>query len=87
MANIQQAIDCYEQLFAQKTNVPSWAYFDTAQAWASLGDGEKALKYLRMAAKSGWPAVEETTQVPEFQFLHDRPEWQEVIEHIKQNQK
>jgi RimJ/RimL family protein N-acetyltransferase len=83
----QQAIDCYEQLFAQKADVPSWAYFDTAQAWASLGEGEKALNYLQMAAKNGWPAVEETTQAPEFQFLHDKPEWQEVIEQIKQNQK
>ncbi len=83
----QHAIDSYEQLFSQKTDVPSWAYFDTAQAYASLGEGEKALKYLGLAAKSGWPAVEETTQAPEFKFLHDRHEWQEVIEHIKQNQK
>ena len=83
----QHAIDCYERLFAQKADVPSWAYFDTAQAWASLGEGEKALKYLRLASKSGWPAVEETTQAPEFQFLHNLPEWQEIIEHIKQNQK
>ena len=83
----QHAIDCYERLFAQKADVPSWAYFDTAQAWASLGNGENALKYLRMAAKSGWPAVEETIQTPEFQFLHDWPEWQEVIERIQQNRK
>ncbi len=83
----QHAIDCYERLFAQTADVPSWAYFDTAQAWASLGEGEKALKYLRMAVKSGWPAVEETEQAPEFQFLHDLPEWQVIIDHIQQNQK
>ena len=83
----QQAIDCYEKLFTQKADIPSWAYFDTAQAWAFLEEGEKALKYLQMAAQRGWPAVEETIQTPEFQFLHDLPEWQEVVEHIKRNRK
>jgi RimJ/RimL family protein N-acetyltransferase len=82
-----QAIDCYERLFAQKYDAPSWAYFDTAQAWAALGEGEKALKYLRMAAERGWSAVGETEQSPEFQLFHNLPEWQEVVEQIKQNQK
>jgi len=83
----RQAIDAYEQLFAQKADVPTWAYFDTAQAWAALGDGENALKYLRMAAKHGWSAADATQQTPEFQILHDSPEWEKVLERIRQNQK
>jgi len=77
------AIDCYEQLFAQKADIPSWAYFDTAQAWAALDDGDNAVRYLRLAAKSGWSAVEITEQTPEFQLLHDTPEWVEVIERMR----
>jgi len=83
----RQAINCYEQLFDQKANVPIWAYLDTAQAWAALGEGNNALKYLQIAAKQGLSAVETVKQIPEFQFLHDWPAWQEVIEGIQQNRK
>jgi GNAT superfamily N-acetyltransferase len=83
----RRAIDCYEQLFAQKADVPTWAYYDTVQAWAALGDIENAIKYLRIAAKNGWSAVDATEQTPEFQILHDSPEWTDVIERIRQNQK
>jgi GNAT superfamily N-acetyltransferase len=82
----QQAIELYEQLFAQKADVPNWAYFDTAQAYAALGNAEKALQYLRMAAKEGWPAAEITAQTLEFQILHGTPEWDAVIEQIRKNQ-
>ena len=81
----QQAIRSYEDLFRQEAAVPTWAYYDTAQAWAALGEAENAIKYLRMAAKEGWSAVEMTEKVPEFQFLRDQPEWAEVIAKIKQN--
>jgi GNAT superfamily N-acetyltransferase len=82
-----RAIQCYEDLFAQKATVPTWAYFDTAQAWAALGGNENAIKYLRMAAKEGWSAVEIVEQAPEFKFLHGLPEWAEVINHMRQNQR
>ncbi len=82
----EEAIDLYEQLFAQKTDVPTWAYFDTAQACAALGDADKALKYLRLAAKQGWPDFELTTQTAEFKILHKNPEWAAIIEKIRQNQ-
>ena len=81
----RQAIDCYEQLFAQKTDIPEWAYFDTAQAWAALGESQNAIKYLRMAAKEGWSALEITEKTSEFQILHNLPEWSDVIERIRQN--
>ena len=81
----RQAINCYEQLFDQKADVPIWAYLDTAQAWAALGEGNHALKYLQIAAKQGLSAVETVKQIPEFQFLHDWPAWHELIERIQQN--
>lgn len=81
----QQAIEGYETLFASESNIPIWAYFDTAQAWAGMGEREHALKYLRMAAKNGWSAVEMTEQTPEFQFLKDLPEWIVLIERILKN--
>jgi len=81
----RQAIDCYEELFASESNIPTWAYFDTAQAWAGLGEREPALKYLRMAAKDGWSAVEMTEQTTEFHILKEMPEWTDVIERMLQN--
>jgi len=82
----QQAIELYEELFAQKADLPSWAYFDTAQACAALGQGDKALQYLRIAVKQGWSAVEMTEGTEEFQILHDRPEWEAVLESMRQQQ-
>jgi RimJ/RimL family protein N-acetyltransferase len=83
----RRAIDYYEQLFAQKTDIPAWAYFDNAQAWAALRERANAIKYLRMAAKEGWSAVDATEKTSEFQILHDLSEWTDVIERIRQNKK
>ena len=83
----REAIKVYEELFSQEANVPLWAYFDTAQAWAALEDAENALKYLRIAAREGWPAVEMTEKTPEFQFLQNRREWVQIIAQMRKNQK
>jgi len=83
----REAIEIYEKIFAQKTDIPTWAYFDTAQAWAALGDGENAIKYLRLAAKDGWTAVELVEQTKEFKFLKEIPQWDDVIERMQQNKK
>lgn len=82
----QEAIELYEQLFAQKADVPTWAYFDTAQACAAIGETDKALKYLRVAAKQGWSAVEMTEQTAEFKILHTSSEWAAIIAKIKKNE-
>jgi len=81
----EEAIELYEQLFEQKVDVPTWAYFDTAQACAAIGEEHKALKYLRMAAKQGWAAVEMTEQTAEFKILHKSPEWPAIIAKIRKN--
>ena len=83
----KKAIEVYEQLFAQGAEVPLWAYFDTAQAWAALGDSSNAIKYLRLAVEHGWSAVDATLQTTEFEILHNTSEWDEVIERIRDNQK
>jgi GNAT superfamily N-acetyltransferase len=76
----QEAIDRYEELFAQQANPPVWAYFDTAQACAALGQVDKALKYLHTAVKQGWSDVTSIESTSEFQILHDRPEWEDLLE-------
>ena len=83
----QTAVARYEELFARQANVPLWAYFDTAQACAALGQQEAALKYLRIAAKLGWSAVEMTEQTEEFSILYDTPEWTDLMARIRRNQK
>jgi RimJ/RimL family protein N-acetyltransferase len=80
----REAIELYEQLFSQKADVPTWAYFDTAQAWAALGEAEDALKYLKIAVKQGWKAVELTEQTAEFKLLHERPEWEALLGRMRQ---
>jgi GNAT superfamily N-acetyltransferase len=80
----REAVEIYEQLFAQKADVPTWAYFDTAQACAALGDAEKALKYLQMAVKQGWSAASLTEQTTEFKILHEKPEWEALIKRMRQ---
>jgi len=79
----REAIELYEQLFAQKADVPTWTYFDTAQACAALGDSEKALRYLKIAVKQGWSAVELTEQTVEFKILHENPEWEALLKRIR----
>ena len=79
----KEAIDLYEDLFAKNVDLPNWTYFDTAQACAALGQEEKALKYLRIAAKQGWTAVALTESTEEFQILHDNPEWEVVLERMR----
>ncbi len=82
----EEAVELYEELFAQKAEVPAWAYFDTAQACAALGEIEKALKYLRMAVKHGWSEIDMTEQTAEFKVLHHLPEWAAMLEQMRQNQ-
>jgi len=83
----RHAIECYEQLFTEKDDIASWAYFDTAQAWAGLGESEKAISYLRQAAENGWTDVSVTEQTPEFEVLHNLPEWKSVLDEIRKNHK
>jgi RimJ/RimL family protein N-acetyltransferase len=80
----RKAVELYEQLFSQKADVPTWAYFDTAQGCAALGDTEKALRYLKIAVKQGWSAVELTEQTAEFEILHAMPEWEALLERMRQ---
>jgi RimJ/RimL family protein N-acetyltransferase len=83
----RESIKLYEQLFAQKADVPTWAYFDTAQGYAAIGEADNALRYLRMAAKQGWSAVEMTEQAAEFGLLHKSPEWDIIVSKIRKNRK
>lgn len=80
----QEAIELYEELFAQNAELPTWAYFDTAQACAALGQADKALKYLQVAVKQGWTAVELTEGTEEFQILQGTPEWDNLIGRMRQ---
>ena len=82
----QAAIERYEELFARKSDAPTMAYFDTAQACAALGQKESALKYLRIAVKLGWSAAEATEKTAEFRILHDTPEWTALLARIRSNQ-
>jgi RimJ/RimL family protein N-acetyltransferase len=77
--------DYYEQVFALREEHPHYYYNCAAEAWGALGNGEMALKYLRLAAEKGWAALEHTRKVERLQLLHGTPEWEQVLARIAQN--
>lgn len=83
----QTAVDRYEELFALQTDVPLWAFFDTAQAYAALGQSGNALNYLRILAESGWTAVKMVEETSEFSNLHETVEWADLMTRMRRNQK
>ena len=76
-----KTVSYYEQVFALRDENPDYYYHLAASAWALLGNGKKALKYLQAALDHGWKHVEWTQQREEFRFLHGTPEWDAIVKH------
>jgi RimJ/RimL family protein N-acetyltransferase len=79
----EEAIAAYERLLALVDEPPAWAYFEAAQAWAAVGDREKALAHLNTAVERGWSSAAALEGCPEFQILHDTPQWAALLAHIR----
>jgi tetratricopeptide (TPR) repeat protein len=73
----------YEQVFALRDENPDYYYHLVASAWALLGNKEKALEYLQLAADQGWTQVDWTKQQEEFDILHNTPEWNTILEQME----
>lgn len=78
-----KTVDYYEQIFALRNENPDYYYHLAALAWATLGNVEKAFKYLRTAVDCGWTHVEWTKQQEGFNILHGHPEWDEILARMK----
>jgi RimJ/RimL family protein N-acetyltransferase len=81
----RETAEYYEQVFALREEHPNYYYNCAAEAWGALGNGEMALKYLKLAAEKGWAALEHTRQVERLQLLHGSPEWEDVLARIERN--
>jgi RimJ/RimL family protein N-acetyltransferase len=81
----RETADYYEQVFALREEHPNYYYNCAAEAWGALGNGEMALKYLKLAAEQGWAALDHTRQVERLQPLHGTPEWDQVLAQIARN--
>jgi RimJ/RimL family protein N-acetyltransferase len=76
----REAVDLLEQAFALDEGPPLWAYSDAARAWAALGNQAKALERLATAVDYGWLEIED---IPEFEILHDTPEWALLLARVQ----
>lgn len=74
-----KTIQYYEQVFALRDKNPGGNYYVMASSWARLGNKEKPIKYLQMAADQGWKHFEWTKQQEEFRILHEMSEWDAVL--------
>jgi RimJ/RimL family protein N-acetyltransferase len=74
-----KTVGYYERVFALRAENPDYTYHLAASAWALLGDKEKALEHLQLAADHGWAHGEWTINQAEFSILHGSLEWDAVL--------
>ena len=60
--------------------VPGSIHYLYAGSYAGLGDGEKALLHLEAAVDGGWDDMDTLLRTKEFNSLHNRAEWQELLQ-------
>jgi RimJ/RimL family protein N-acetyltransferase len=80
----QKTAQYYERVFTQRDENPDYYYHLAAVAWATLGDTDKALKYLNAAVDHGWSHVEYSRELEAFSILHSLPEWEAVLARMEE---
>ena len=75
----------YERLFAARTDNPNYYYYLAASVWGEIKNVEKATRYLLEAAERGWSNVDHVIHDEDFQFLHELPIWERIVERIRKN--
>jgi RimJ/RimL family protein N-acetyltransferase len=79
----QEAVDIFEDVLVQRNDLPLWAYYDAARAWAGLGDREKMFLYLNMLAEKGWTETESLERGKEFERWRETRDWKILLERIR----
>ena len=75
----------YERLFTARTDNPDYYYYLAASVWGEIKNVEKATRYLLEAAERGWSNVDHVIHDEDFQFLHELPIWERIVERIRKN--
>ncbi|MBN1660297.1 MAG: GNAT family N-acetyltransferase [Anaerolineae bacterium] len=78
------AVAALERALALRDAHPFYVYHDAARAWAGVGDHARAFALLRRAVDGGWEDVDETRSSPEFVGYHGLPEWEALIEAMRE---
>lgn len=73
----RQAAESYERAFRIQQGGAQDCYH-AAVAWASAGEGDRALEHLRIALESGWTDMERIASEPAFDVL-PRDKWQALV--------
>ena len=83
----RDALAMFEEIIASGQAYPPYVLFDAARACAMLGEKNAAMSHLHAFAVPGSqnPAIFE--ECPEFQILHDLPEWQTFLQTLRTNRK
>jgi RimJ/RimL family protein N-acetyltransferase len=79
----RRAAELYADCFALRDDLPAWAYFDAARAWAALDELGQALEALRKAVRQGWTDVQAAESAAELEPLRDTWEWGAILAHMK----
>jgi RimJ/RimL family protein N-acetyltransferase len=79
----QEAVDIFEEVLVQGNDLPLWAYYDAARAWAGLGNGEKMFVYLNTLTAKGWTEIESLERCKEFERWRETREWKILMDRIQ----
>jgi RimJ/RimL family protein N-acetyltransferase len=79
----RDAVDIFEKMFVMKKDLPLWVYYDTARAWAGLGNQEKMFTYLNTLAEKGWTEIESLERCKEFEQWREKREWETLLERMQ----
>jgi GNAT superfamily N-acetyltransferase len=83
----QEAVDIFEKSLVVKNDLPIWAYYDVARAWAGLENQEKMFRYLNILVEKGWTEVEELESCVEFEPWRKTQEWGTLMERMRGDKK
>jgi RimJ/RimL family protein N-acetyltransferase len=73
-----EALAWLEKAFAHQQE-QGWAYWVAACSAATLGESEKAFRYLHQSVEKGFADQERLRDSPYLESLHDHPEWQQMV--------
>jgi RimJ/RimL family protein N-acetyltransferase len=75
----RRAAELYADCLDLRDDLPAWAYFHAARAWAALDELGRALEALRRAVRQGWMDVPAAESAVEFEPLHGTWEWGAIL--------
>jgi RimJ/RimL family protein N-acetyltransferase len=80
----RRALDTCERLFSEQTEPPWLANVVAARAWAAMDAPDRAFVHLNRAIDGGMEDYAPDLESTEFEGLRDTPEWQALLERLRE---